>query len=73
MDVHADYVKLETLSRQLIEGQPEQGINTESFKFERPYGDISGQEDLVRRGISFSFKQGAGSEGLAPIGFRGVF
>jgi isoleucyl-tRNA synthetase len=32
MDTHADYVKLETLSRQLIEGPPEQGINTESFK-----------------------------------------
>jgi isoleucyl-tRNA synthetase len=32
MDVHADYVKLETLSRQLIEGPPEQGIAVESFK-----------------------------------------
>jgi isoleucyl-tRNA synthetase len=28
----ADYVKLETLSRSLIEGKPEEGVATETFK-----------------------------------------
>jgi isoleucyl-tRNA synthetase len=32
MSNYADYVKLETLSRSLIEGKPEEGVATETFK-----------------------------------------
>ena len=32
MTNYADYVKLETLSRSLIEGKPEEGVATETFK-----------------------------------------
>ena len=32
MNNYADYVKLETLSRNLIEGKPEEDITTETFK-----------------------------------------
>jgi len=32
MDEFADYIKQETLSRQLVEGVPEEGVFTESYK-----------------------------------------
>jgi hypothetical protein len=49
MTNYTDYVKLETLSRNLIEGKPEEGVADRNLQAQRPCGSAGSKESLGSR------------------------